>query len=128
MNSKVFGNLASTAINGQLPGPAQTALNQALQAAQAQIRSKYASLGLSGSTAEAEDLANAKMASVAQQFQIGQSMAQTGLNEVNTSNSQEGQLYEELLKNETAQGTELGSILAKFAGAAVGGPSASAGG
>ena len=97
------------------------ALNQAKQAAQAQVRAKYAGMGLSGSSAEAQDLANVEQSSVAQQFQIGQQMAQTGLSELNTSQSQEGSLYEALLKEGTAQGTQLGDILAKFAGAAVGG-------
>ena len=120
-NAQTYGNLASTAINGQLPGPAMAALNQAKQAAQAQVRAKYAGMGLSGSSAEAQDLANVEQSSVAQQFQIGQQMAQTGLSELNTSQSQEGSLYEALLKEGTAQGTQLGDILAKFAGAAVGG-------
>ena len=113
-----FGNLASTAINGQLPGPAQSALNQALNSAKAEIRSKYAGLGLSGSTAEGQDLANAEQQAVAQQFQIGQGLASTGLSEVNAATGNESSLYEEILKQESAQGTQLGSALSLFAQAA----------
>jgi hypothetical protein len=115
--SEAGGNMIAQAIQGNLPGPARSAVQQALRAAQTTIRGKYSELGMSGSTAEMQELADAELRSVALRFQIGQQMAQTGLQQVAGNNSLAAQLYAAILSAETQRGSELGDALAAFAGA-----------
>lgn len=116
-NAAAMQEMSTNAMNGRLPGPAQSAVDQALRAAQATIRGRYASLGMTGSTPEAQDLADAEMRSVAMRFQIGQQMAQTGLQSMAGSNDLAARIYGAILQAETAQGSQLGDALAAFAGA-----------
>lgn len=116
-NAAAMQEMSMNAMNGRLPGSAQSAVDQALRAAQATIRSRYASLGMTGSTPEAQDLAGAEMNAVAMRFQIGQQMAQTGLQSMAGSNDLASRIYAAILQAETAQGSELGDALAAFAGA-----------
>lgn len=67
---------------GNIPGGAQAALNEAQQSAEAQIRSQYAQLGLSGSTMEAQAIAQVPQQIAARKFQIINQLTQTGLNEM----------------------------------------------
>ena len=67
--------------NGQLPPGFQASMNQATLAAKAQIRSKYAGLGMSGSTAESQDLANVDVQAVAAQAQVAAQLLQSGIQE-----------------------------------------------
>ena len=122
-NAALLNRGAIEAMQGNLPGGATMAIDSALQAAEAQIRSRYAELGISGSTMEGQDLADAARRAVGARFQIGQQMAATGFNAA----AQAGALGRELTANqlriydmisqaETAQGTQLGDALARFAG------------
>lgn len=112
------GTLSAGAIQaqqGRLPGGAQASLDQALEAVRARIRSNYASLGMTGSTPEAQDLAYAELAATAQAFQVGQGMAQTGFNAAAGADNLAASLYANILNAETARGTALGDALAEFA-------------
>lgn len=101
---------------GTLPPGVQGGINQALQSAQAAIKSKYASMGMSGSSAEQQDLANAQASAATQGANIAMSLLQQGVNETNIS----GQIYEELVKNTLAQDQGFTSALTNL-GTAVGG-------
>lgn len=114
-NSTTLNANAQNALMGRLPGGAQASIDQALEAARARIRSNYASLGMTGSTPEAQDLAYAELAASAQAFQIGQGMATTGLNAAAGQDTLAATLYQAILGSETARGTALGDALAEFA-------------
>jgi len=123
--AKLLTRGANEAMEGRLPGGATLSIDAALRSAQAAIRSRYASLGLSGSTMEGQDLVDAERRALASTFQIGQQMAQTGLNAA----AQQGaivsgalandrninlNLYRQIMEAETKQGTEMGDALADF--------------
>ncbi len=63
---------------GQIPAAAQAGITQALNQAIAGIRSRYAAMGQSGSSAEAADIAAAQTASAAQVYQISQQVLAEG--------------------------------------------------
>lgn len=113
--SAVMNANAQNALMGNLPGGAQASVDQALEAARARIRSNYASLGMTGSTPEAQDLAYAEIAASAAAFDIGQGMAQTGFSAAAGADSLAASLYQAILASETARGTALGDALAEFA-------------
>lgn len=104
---------------GKLPGGAEAAVNNSVEAMKARIRQNYAQLGLTGSTAEAQDLAYADQAAEMEKFQIGQGMAQTGFQAASQDLGVASGLYGDILNAETAQGTALGDALAEFAGGLV---------
>lgn len=121
-NSNLGTTLSRGAIEemqGHLPGSAEQGIQQGLAAAKAAIQSRYAGMGLTGSTMEAQDLANAEMAATAQRFTIGNQMAATGLSAAFNADTLATELYSQIMQGEIAQGTELGNALAGFAGASV---------
>jgi len=103
--------------NGVLPAGANAKVQQNLNASIAAIKSNYAKMGMSGSSAETADINAAQQAALAETFQIGQGLAQQGLSEVTSATGLEGTLLGQILQAETAQDTALGQSLAGFAGA-----------
>lgn len=106
----------TAALQGNLPGPAQSAIDQALRAVHAGVRSNYAGLGLTGSSMEQQDLNAASERALAQRFQIGQQMAQTGLNAASNNNNYSASLYGQIMQALTARDTAFGTALSRFAG------------
>lgn len=102
---------------GIIPAPAQAALDQALRDAKSSIKSKYASMGMAGSTAEAQDLQAADQNAVAERFKIATELAQQGISVLNGADTGEASLYQAIMAAETQQGSALGQSLAAFAGA-----------
>lgn len=102
---------------GQLPPGADTALNLALHDEQARIRSQYASMGLSGSTMEAQALNDASQRAEAQKFNQIQQLVQTGLNETQLSS----QIYQALQGAQVGQTKEFDDALSQFIAAMAGG-------
>lgn len=102
---------------GTLPPGEQAGVNQALQSAIASIKSRYASMGMSGSSAEQQDIANAQQQAQAATAQMQEQLLSTGINETGMSS----QLYSELLKNSMANDTNLSNAIASFSSAAAGG-------
>jgi hypothetical protein len=102
---------------GTLPAGAQTSLDQALTAAQAHIRSQFASMGLSGSTMETTALNNAAAQTAAQRFQMSQQLAQQGLQEIGAGNN----LNSSLLNLQMQQDQNLSNAIGKFVTAIAGG-------
>ncbi len=103
---------------GTLPPGAQAAINQAVAASQASIRSQYASMGGSGSSAEAQDLANAQAAGVAQATQTAQSLLSTGIQQSQLSD----QLYQDIMNQSMQEDQDLSGAFGTFASALPGGP------
>jgi hypothetical protein len=103
--------------SGTLPPGVQTGIDSALKAAQASIRSQYASRGMSGSSAEAQDLANAGQVASTQGANIAMSLLNTGISETQLSS----QLYTQIMNEALAQDQQLGSAIGNFASALAGG-------
>lgn len=108
--------LESYVTSGTLPPGAQTAINQAVASAKAQIRSQFASMGQSGSTAEQEALQQVDINAVVQQFKIADQLLQSGLQETNLSAT----AYADLTKINQASAESTGSAIASFAAALAG--------
>jgi hypothetical protein len=98
---------------GTLPPGVQAGLDQAHQSAAATIKSQYAARGMSGSSAEAEDLANLNATVVAQGAQIATNLLQQGVSESEFSS----QMYEQLMQTSIQQDKDLSASIASFAGA-----------
>lgn len=103
--------------NGTLPPGFQGAIQQNLSAQQAAIKSRYAAQGMSGSSAEQQDLQNAAVQSQAQSAELAMGLLSQGINET----GQSAGIYQNLLKDVGASDAGLTSALAAFASAAAGG-------
>lgn len=103
---------------GNLPPGFQAAMDQAKQAAKAQVRSKYASLGMSGSTAESQDLANVDVKAVAAQADVAANLLKSGIDESNVS----AQLLAEITGINQQQDALTSQAIANFAAAMGGTP------
>jgi len=106
--------LTSYLTSGTLPPGVQQGINQAGAAAKAAIRSQYASRGMTGSSAEAQDLANVDNTLVSQGAQIATQLLQTGVSEAQLGS----QLYSQIMQSQLAQDNQLAASLATLAGAA----------
>lgn len=103
--------------SGTLPPGAQAAVSQATQAAKAHVRSQFSSLGLTGSTMEAQALNNIESQAAQQVFDIGNKLVSTGLTQTQLSN----QLYEQLISLGGQQTASTQSAIAALAASLSGG-------
>lgn len=71
--------------NGQLPAGAQALISNATRAAKATLKSKFAGLGMSGSTSEATALAQVDQNAAAQTFDMAMSLYNTGMKQAGMS-------------------------------------------
>jgi len=110
--------LSSYLSSGTLPPGAQTAIDQATKAANATIRSKYAAMGLTGSTMEADELNTVKQNATSQAFGFADQLLAQGIQEAGMV----PQIYNFLLQNTQQQNNQLMSSIANFAAIASGGP------
>ena len=138
-------SLIPSVSTGNLPPGAQTLVNNALNDATNSIKSKYAQLGLTGSTMEAQELASANAQAQAQSFQYAQQLTNTGLSEASAATSDinsaaaiqtniinaglsasglsatelgtSATIYNDILQSQVAQDTALQQALANFASA-----------
>src|SRR5271157_24923 len=108
---------------GTLPPGAQAAINQATASAQAAIRSQYAAMGMSGSSAEAQDLAAAQQQGAAQ----GTNMAMQLLNSGIQSSQMSDQLYQDIMNQSMQQDQDLSAAIGNFASMAGGGTGGNSG-
>ena len=108
---KTSAELSSYINTGQLPPGYQAAMDQATQAAKAQLRSKYASLGMSGSTAEAQDIANVDVQAVAAQAQVAGQLLQSGISESGVASS----LLQSIVGINQQQDSETQAAISAFA-------------
>ena len=101
--------------NGTLPPGVSAGLQSAHDSAAATIRSQYAARGQSGSSAEAQDLANLSATTVSQGAQIATNLLQQGVSESEFS----AQLYSQLMQTSIQQNAALSKFdfeLRGFAG------------
>lgn len=108
---------------GTLPPGLQASINQASEAAKATIRSQYASRGMSGSSAEQQDLQSVDQRAQAQGAQTALQLLQTGINETGMA----ANLYNTMLGRAMESDEQLSSAISGFASSLAGGnPSAHA--
>lgn len=124
------GNVATTDIakateliepltTGKLPADAEQSVQNALNDSQASIRSKYAQLGLTGSTMELEALNAAKNQAEANRFTIAKDMATTGVtigNQALTAMNLQDSIYTSLMNAQISQDTALQTAISKVTG------------
>lgn len=122
-NKQLISQLSQSADAGRMGNIGGSAMNQIRQTvrnAQAAIRQRYSSMGMSGSTAETSDLNAAVQQGLDAQFKFGQDIATSGLQAVAQLSNVNANIYSTLLKAQTAQDTDLGNALANFVGKASG--------
>ena len=117
-------SLTAPLFSGKLPPGAQGAVDQATASAKAAIRSKYASMGMSGSSSEQADLANVDRQAATQVFQLADQLLQQGISVAGLDQS----IYQALIQDAGAQNTDLMNSIAGFATAAAGGTNFNRGG
>ena len=110
--------LQSYLTSGTLPPGVSAGLQSAHDSAAATIRSQYASRGQSGSSAEAQDLANLANTTVSQGANIASNLLSQGIQESNLASG----IYENLMKTSISQDEALSNSIAGFAGALAGQP------
>ena len=103
--------LSSYLTSGTLPAGVQASLTQAANAAKASIRSQYAARGMTGSDAEARDLANVDTGVISQGADIATKLLAQGVSESGMS----AQLYDTIMKTSMAEDASLGNALTGFA-------------
>lgn len=103
--------------NGTLPPGVQQSLTQAADQAKAAIRSQYAARGMSGSSAEAQDLANVDQQVQSQGTNIAMQLLQQGVQETGMSS----QLYNTIMNANLQQDQNLGGAISNFASSVAGG-------
>jgi hypothetical protein len=110
--NQLVGDLAS----GQLPPGEADAINQQLQAQIANIQQKYAQMGLSGSTMEQQDIANAQQQAVAQTAAQANQATQTGLQLLGAADSAYGQLGKSQVALDNQLSQSLADMMEAFGG------------
>lgn len=99
--------------SGQLPAGAQAGVNQATEAAKAAIRSKYAGMNMSGSSAEMQELNDVDARAQAQGFQMANNLLNSGIQESGIS----ANLYRALLGLNAEREANTGRAISSFASA-----------
>jgi hypothetical protein len=129
------GNTARSLIpsvsTGNIPPGAETYVHNAVNDAKQSIKSHYASMGITGSTMEGQELAAADARGQAMQFQLANELTKTGLTAAGISaNDLTGSatIYDNILKLQLQQDEALQQALANFASASAIGVGLAAGG
>lgn len=109
--------LAGYLQSGKLPPGLQTNINQQSNAAKAAIRSRYASMGMSGSSSEQQDLANVDAQAQARSAEIAMQLLTTGINETGMAAG----LYTQMMNDSLQKDAGLSKSISDFAAAMAGG-------
>lgn len=104
--------LESYLANGTLPPGAQQWVDTQTAAQKAAIRGKYATLGMSGSTVEMQELNNVDQMAASHMFEIASQLLSTGIQETNAS----GTLYNYLMQAQNADQKEVTDAIQNFVG------------
>lgn len=111
-----MGNqLTDPLMTGQLPPGYQSAFDRMQQSAEAAIKSKYAKMGISGSSMERSELASVPQQLETQKLQLAQSLATQGMQAMGLGSA----AYNQIAQNTIAQDKELSNALAMFGAAAI---------
>lgn len=108
--------LTQGALNNALPPEAQAQLDQAQNSAMQQIRSKYAQMGLSGSSMEAQAQAGVNEAMASQGYSIMQQLMSQGLSAAQAANA----ALTQIMNANVTQGAATSGAIGNFAGALAG--------
>ena len=108
--------LAGYLNTGTLPPGVAAGLQSAHDSAMATIKSQYASRGQSGSSAEAQDLANLSATVATQGANIATNLLQQGVSEEEYSSN----IYQTLMQTSMQQDADLSKSISGFAGALAG--------
>lgn len=100
---------------GQLPGQAMAALEASMAQQKASMSSRYAAMGMSGSSAEGADMAALNQQNESQRFQIGLNMANEGLSQVSGLQSQDVGIYQQLMDAQAQRDQEYMQAMADLA-------------
>lgn len=103
--------------SGTLPPGAQASINQAKEAAKAKIKSDYAARGMSGSSAELQDLNAVDARAQAQGFSMAAQLLDTGVRQTGLSS----EIYANLANLNARRRASTGNAIANFAAALGGG-------
>lgn len=104
--------------SGTLPPGVQQGIDQAAASAKASVRAQHAQHGTSGSSAEAQELANVDSLAATQGATIATQLLQQGVSEISSGISGQGlsaQIYQYLLQNALTQDQQLGQAIGSFA-------------
>lgn len=101
--------------SGTLPAGVTNSIRTATNSAKASIKSQYASRGMSGSSAEAQDLAAVDNNASSQGSQIAIQLLNTGVTEAGLAD----QIYAQLLSSATARDNQLSQAIGTFASSMV---------
>jgi hypothetical protein len=104
--------------SGQLPQTLQQGIDMKAKQAEAAIRQRYAQAGMSGSSAEAADIANAQAEAQVQAFQEAQSMVNQTAQLLGGYDSQVSQYLSSLSAAEMARDAALRNSIVGFLSAA----------
>jgi hypothetical protein len=117
--NQAMGNagMANSLRSGRLPPGAEQYADQAYADAAAGIQSRYAAMGLSGSTMEAQDLAAAQARTEGMKFQMASDATQVGIQSMQLADT----IYSQIADYQLQQDQQLQDALAAFASAASGG-------
>lgn len=121
--------LTDPLVTGKLPSGAEQSVTNAINDAITTTKARYANLGLSGSTMEADAVANIQNQATAIRFKIAQEMAQTGIQATSQAAGAMGlqdTIYTQLMNAQISQDQALQQAIARFAGAAALGSGAAA--
>ena len=99
--------------SGTLPPGLQQSLTSASDAAVASIKSQYASRGMSGSSAEQQDIQSVSDTAVTQGAQIAMNLYSQGVAETGMAD----EIYTQLMQTALQQDQALGQAVGNFAGA-----------
>ena len=109
-----LGAAAEAAFEGKLPGTRMQSFDSQADRAKAAIRQRYAGMGMSGSTAEAQDLAAVDQQVQKDAFQEAQTLATTGFNAAASQSGISDKLYTALWEEEHKRGSEFSTSLENF--------------
>lgn len=114
------GNTLQSYLNtGTLPPGMQSALNSALASAKAAIQSKYASMGMSGSSSEAQDIAAVEASMAGQGAQLALSLYQQGVSQDQIAAGIQESLLNNTINQDAAFTKALGSFASSLAGGGI---------
>lgn len=114
-SAKTMTPTALANMQGVIGGPAMGAIEQNLERQKSQIRQVYSQMGMSGSTAEAQDMAAAGRDAVSQQYELGRQMASVGFQGIAAQTGIADSTFSNLMQMQMQQDQELQDALAAYA-------------
>ena len=102
-------------MQGLIGGPALGAIESTLERQKSQIRGTYGTMGMSGSTAEAQDMAAAQRDATSQQYELGRQMASTGFQGIAAQTGLADTVFSNLMTMQMEKDKELQDALAAYA-------------